>query len=378
MDLKFSPEQALIRKVAREFSESEVAPRAEVMDREHEFPYELISLMGKVGFLGMVIPKEYGGSGSDSVSYVTAIEEISRHSAVAGVIMAVHNSVSSYPILKYGTDEQKERFLPRMATGEVLGGFALTEPEAGSDVMGVRTTADKDGDGWVLNGSKIFITQGRASGVVIVLARTKQENTSKSFSTFLVEKDMDGFTYGSLEDKMGITASDTSELIFEDLYIPDENRLGSIGLGFKIAMSSLDGGRIGIGAQGLGIARACLEESIKYAKEREQFGRPIAKFQAIQWMLAEMATRVEAARGLVLQAAFLKDAGKPFGDISAMAKMYATDAAMWCAVQAVQIHGGYGYTRDYPVERYMRDAKVTQIYEGTNEIQRMVVARGLL
>ncbi len=378
MYLDLSPEQLMIRDTVRNFSDQVIEPRSEEMDRSKEFPWDVIKAASEIGLMGMTVPAEYGGTGSDTVSYTLAIEELSRASAVIGVIIAVHNSVSAYPIVKFGTEEQKKTVLPRMASGEAIGGFAVTEADAGSDAGGVRTTAERDGDDWVLNGSKIFITNGSVSEYVIVMARTASGTGSKDFSTFIVEKGTPGYTYGVLEDKMGITGSDTSELIFEDVRVSDSMRLGNVGDGFKIAMVSLDGGRIGIAAQGVGIAQAALDQCIKYSMEREQFGRPIAKFQAIQWKLANMATRIEAARNLALHAAQLKDLGQRFTKESSMAKLYATETATWAAIEAVQIHGGYGYTKDYPVERYMRDAKVTEIYEGTSEVQKMVIARDLL
>lgn len=378
MRLSLTREQDLIRQTAKRFAEDVLKPLSEEMDASQDFPWQAVKALGKVGFLGMIAPREYGGSGADTVSYALAIEEISRVSAVAGVIMAVHNSVVTYPIVKWGTYEQRERYLPRMASGEWLGAFALTEPEAGSDAMAMRTMAEREGDGWLLNGSKIFITMGSVAEVVVVLARTAHENRSTDFTAFLVERGTPGFTYGTREKKMGITSSDTSELIFENAWIPDTCRLGDVGEGFRIAMASLDGGRIGIGAQAVGIAQAALDESVRYAKEREQFGRPIAKFQAIQWMIADMATRIEAARLLVLRAAQLKDRGKRFTKEASMAKLLASEVATWATIKAVQIHGGYGYTRDYPVERFMRDAKITEIYEGTSEIQRLVIARELI
>jgi len=378
MDLSLSAEQRMIRDTVRNFSDEVLEPRSEEMDRSKEFPWDVIRAASEIGLMGMTVPAEYGGTGSDTVSYTLAIEELSRVSAVIGVIIAVHNSVSAYPIVKFGTEEQKTTILPRMASGEAIGGFAVTEPDAGSDAGGVRTTAERDGDDWILNGCKIFITNGSVSEYIIVMARTASDAGSKDFSTFIVEKGAPGYTYGVLEDKMGITGSDTSELIFEDVRVPDAMRLGKVGDGFKIAMVSLDRGRIGSAAQGVGIAQAALDQSIKYSMEGEQFGRPIAKFQAIQWKIANMATRIEAARHLTLHAAQLKDLGQPFSKESSMAKLYATETATWAAIEAVQIHGGYGYTKDYPVERFMRDAKVTEIYEGTSEVQRMVIARALM
>jgi butyryl-CoA dehydrogenase len=292
--------------------------------------------------------------------------------------MAVHTSVGTYPIYQFGTEEQKQKYLVPLAKGEKIGAFAITEPEAGSDVAAGKTTAVKDGDEWVINGTKIFITNGGVAGSVIVMAATDPSKGHRGLSTFIVEKGTEGFTLGSLENTMGINASDTSELVFENCRVPAENMLGKEGEGFKIAMIALDGGRIGIGAQALGIAQAALEESIKYSREREQFGRPISKFQAIQWMIADMATEIDAARYLIYRAAYLKDRVKRFGKEAAMAKMYASETARRASIKAIQIHGGYGYTKDYPVERFFRDAKITEIYEGTNEIHRIVIASELL
>ncbi|MCI0496811.1 MAG: acyl-CoA dehydrogenase family protein [Thermoplasmata archaeon] len=378
MDLGLTPEQRMVRDTVRNFSDRVLSRYAEDMDRSPDFPFEAIGRIAEVGLMGLTIPREYGGAGNDAVSYALAIEELSRVSAVAGVIVAVHNSVSAYPIVKFGTEEQKRALLPAMADGRAIGAFALTEPDAGSDAGGVRTTAVRDGDGWTLNGTKIFITNGSVSENVIVVARTASEGGSNDLTTFILRKGTPGFGYGTLEKKMGITGSDTSELIMEDARVPDSMRLGGVGDGFKIAMVSLDGGRIGIAAQAIGIARAALEGSIRYSMEREQFGRPISSFQAIQWTIADMATRIEAARHMTLHAAQLKDAGARHSLEASMAKLYASETATWATIKAVQVHGGYGYTKDYPVERFMRDAKVTEIYEGTSEVQRLVIARELL
>ncbi len=378
MDFKPTKTQVMVRKMVREFAEHELAPVAAEFNEKAEFPWPVIKKMAKLNLMGMPIPKEYGGGGVDSISYMIGVEEISRVCGATGVIMAVHTSVGTYPIYQFGTEEQKQKFLVPLAKGEQIGAFAITEPEAGSDVAAGKTTAVKDGDEWILNGTKIFITNGGVAGSVIVMAATDPSKGHRGLTTFIVEKGTEGFTLGSLEKTMGINASDTSELVFENCRLPAENMLGNVGDGFKIAMMALDGGRIGIGAQALGIAQASMDESIKYSKEREQFGRPIAKFQAIQWMIADMATEIDAARYLIYRAAYLKDRVKKFSKEAAMAKMYASETARRASIKAIQIHGGYGYTKDYPVERFFRDAKITEIYEGTNEIHRIVIASELL
>ncbi len=378
MDFTYGREQSMVRDAVRRFAEKEVRPIAKELDEKEQFPWPTLKKMWEIGLMGMTVPKEFGGTGSDYVSYAVAIEEVSRACASVGVIMAVHNSVCAYPIVKYGTDAQKAKYLPRLATGGWLGAFALTEPSAGSDASAVQTTARLDGDAYVMNGNKVFITSGTEAHLIIVVASTDRSKGSKGLTAFLVEKGMPGFTYGTIEEKMGMRGSATSELVFENCRVPADNVLGAVGDGLKIALSSLDGGRIGIGAQALGIAQAALDEAVKYAKEREQFGKPIAKLQAIQWKLADMAVSVEAARALVYRAAWLKDAGLPLGKEAAMAKLYASRVAREVTNEAVQIHGGYGYTRDYEVERYYRDAKVTEIYEGTSEVQKLVIANALL
>ena len=378
MDFKLSHEQEMVRKMVRDFAENELKPIAPDIDESEEYPLESVKKMAGLNLMGMTIPPEYGGSGSDTISYAIAIEEISRVCACTGVIVAVHNSVGSYPIYLFGTDEQKKKYLPQLASGEKIAGFALTEPGAGSDAAAQQTTAVLDGDEYIINGTKIFISNAHHAGVMVVMAMTDKSQGHKGISAFIVEKGMPGYTYGTKENKMGIRASDTSELVFEDCRVPKENLLGREGEGFKIAMSSLDGGRVGIAAQAVGIAQGALDEAIKYAKEREQFGRPIAKFQAIQWKIADMATKIEAARWLTYRAAYLKDRKVPYTKESAMAKLYAATVAREVAIEAVQIHGGYGYTKDYPVERMFRDAKITEIYEGTSEIQRIVIANQIL
>jgi butyryl-CoA dehydrogenase len=378
MDFRLSKEQEMIRSMVSEFAEREVKPLAQHIDETGQFPWENIKTMAKLNLLGLPIPSEYAGAGVDTVSYILAVEEISKRCASTGVIMSVHTSVGTYPIYLFGTEEQKQRFVIPLASGDRIGAFALTEPSAGSDAAGVQTQAVREGGNYVLNGSKIFITNGGVAGSVIVMAMTDKSKGHRGISAFIVERDTPGFTYGSLEKTMGMIGSDTSELVFEDCEVPKENLLAQEGMGFKIAMKALNGGRIGIAAQALGIAEAALEESIKYSKEREQFGKPIAKFQAIQWMIADMACEIEAARMLVMQAAYMKDRGGKFSNEAAMAKLYAAEVAMRATTKAIQIHGGYGYIKDYPVERFFRDAKVTEIYEGTSEIQRMVIAANLL
>jgi len=378
MKLELNEQQKMIRKMVREFAEKEIAPVAADLDKTGEYPTKILKKMAELGLLGIIIPTEYGGAGLDIISYVTIIEEISRKCASTGVITSVHNSLVSYPIMKHGTDEQKKKYLPLLAKGEKIGAFAGTEPNAGSDLGAMQTKADLKGDHYVINGDKCFITSGDKAGIFIVFAVTDKSAGSKGISAFIVEKETPGFKVGSLFDKMGINANHVTELIFENMKVPKENLLGKEGEGFKIALATLDGGRIGIAAQAVGIAQAALEESIEYAKQRQQFGRPIAQFQAIQWMIADMATRIEAARYLVYNAAYTKDKGERFSKEAAMAKLFASETAMDTVVKAVQIHGGYGYTKEYTVERLFRDAKITEIYEGTSEVQRMVIAGSLL
>lgn len=378
MNFDLTNEQLMVQSMVRTFAEKEIKPIAQELDQSGDFPWPIIRKMGTLNLMGMTVPKEWGGAGVDAISYALAIEELARVCGSTSVIMAVHNSVCCYPIYKFGTDAQKEKFLRPLAEGKKLGGFALTEPSAGSDAGAVRATAILDGDNYILNGNKIFITSGTEADVILVIASTDLTKGTKGLTAFIVEKGTPGFTYGTTEDKMGVRASATSELVFENCLIPNGNLLGELNGGFKIGMTTLDGGRIGIAAQAVGIAQGALDEAVKYAKEREQFGRPIGKFQAIQWMLAEMATKISAARFLVLRAAFLKDYERPFSKESAMAKLYASKIAMEVANNALQIHGGYGYTKDYPVERFFREAKITEIYEGTSEVQRMVIAREAL
>jgi len=378
MKLELNDQQKMIQKMVQEFAEKEVGPIAAELDEKGEFPTKTLEKMAKLGLLGIFIPNEYGGAGLDTISYATVIEEISRKCASTGVITSVHNSLVSYPIIKYGTEEQKKKYLPLLAKGEKIGAFAATEPNAGSDLGAMQTTAKLKGNKYIINGDKTFITSGPKAGIIIVFAVTDKSAGTKGISTFIVENTMKGFKVGSIFDKMGINANLVSELIFEDMEIPKENLLGKEGDGLKIALSTLDAGRIGIAAQAVGIAQAALDESIEYSKQRQQFGKPIAKFQAIQWMIAEMATNIEAARYLLYNAAYAKDKGGRFSKEAAMAKLFASETAMDAAIKAVQIHGGYGYTKEYTVERLFRDAKITEIYEGTSEVQKMVIAGSLL
>jgi len=378
MNLQFTPEQEMLRKLVHEFAEKEIAPQVPRMEAEDAFPDAILKKMGELGLMGIPIPEAWGGAGMDFTSYILAIEEISKVSPAVGVILSVHTSVATYPILTFGTEEQKKRYVPKLASGEWLGAFALTEPHAGSDAASIRTTAVKKGDRYILNGTKVFITSGGHADVYITFAVTDPSKGAKGITAFIVEKDTPGFVVGKKEKKMGLHGSSTTALIFEDAEVPAENRLGEEGEGFTVAMANLDGGRIGIAAQALGIAEGAFAHALAYAKERRQFGKPIAAQQAIQFKLADMATKIEAARLLTYQAAWLEDNGLPYGKASAMAKLFAGDVAMEVTIDAVQIFGGYGYTKEYPVERFMRDAKITQIYEGTNEIQRLVIANHLL
>lgn len=378
MQLELNEQQKMIQKMVREFAEKEIAPVAADLDKTGEYPTKILQKMAKLGLLGIIIPTEYGGAGLDVISYATVIEEISKECASTGVITSVHNSLVAYPIMKYGNDEQKKKYLPILAKGEKIGAFAGTEPNAGSDLGAMQTKAELKGNNYIINGDKTFITSGDKAGIFIVFAVTDKEAGSKGISAFIVESSTPGFKVGSLFDKMGINANHVTELIFENMKVPKENLLGKEGDGFKIALSTLDGGRIGIAAQAVGIAQAALDESVEYSMQRQQFGRPIAKFQAIQWMIADMATRIEAARYLLYNAAFTKDKGKRFSKEAAMAKLFASETAMDCVIKAVQIHGGYGYTKEYKVERLFRDAKITEIYEGTSEVQKMVIAGSLL
>jgi len=378
MNFSFTEEQLMIKQTAKEFAESEIAPTAVERDLKAEFPYEIVKKLGELGFMGMMVSPEWGGAGLDTISYVLAMEEISKVDASVGVIMSVNNSLVCWGLEEYGTNEQKEKYLRPLAQGKMLGAFALSEPEAGSDATNQHTIAEKDGDYWIINGTKNWITNGTTADVYLVMAQTNRELRHKGISAFIVEKDFPGFERGKKEDKLGIRSSDTCSLMFTNCRVPKENLIWEEGKGFNFAMNTLNGGRIGIAAQALGIAQASLEAAIKYSKERKAFGKPIAELQAIQFKLADMATKVEAARLLTLQAASLKDQHKDFAMQASMAKLFASRTAMECADEAIQIHGGYGYVREYLVERYLRDAKITEIYEGTSEIQRIVIARHLL
>jgi butyryl-CoA dehydrogenase len=378
MDFDLDEQQQMIRDSAREFAEKEIKPQASQLDQEASFPAAVVRKLGELGFMGMMVPEELGGAGMDGISYVIAVEEISRCDASTGVTMSVNNSLVCQPILDFGTEEQKKRFLPGLAGGTKLGAFSLTEPEAGSDAGAVQTTALLDGDHYVINGTKVFVTNGGRADIVLLFASTDRSLQAKGISAFLVEKGTPGFKVGKKENKMGMRAADTSELIFEDCRVPKENLLAGEGKGFRIGLTALDGGRIGIAAQAVGIGQACLEEAVKYSKQRKQFGRPICEFQAIQWILANMATEIDAARYLTYRAAFIKDKGVRFSKEAAEAKLFASEAAVRAAINAVQVHGGYGYMKEYDVERYFRDSKLTEIYEGTSEVQRLVIAASLL
>ncbi len=378
MDLELTDRQKMTRDMARDFAERELAPIASITDRDEVFPEEAIGKMGELGLMGIMIPTEYGGAGMDTVTYAAVVEEVSRKCASTGAITSVHNSFPGWMILKYGNEEQRKKYLPDIASGRMLGAFAGTEPNAGSDLGAMTTTAVPKGEKYIINGTKTFITAGPICDVVIVFAITDKEAGTRGISTFIVERGSKGYTAGPPMEKMGIRGSLTSELVFEDMEVPKENLLGKEGDGFKIALASIDGGRIGIAAQAVGIAQAALDESISYSKNRVQFGKPIASFQAIQWMIAEMATRIEAARFLVYKAAVTKDTGKRFSKEAAMAKLFAGETATWCTNRAIQVHGGNGYMREYTVERLYRDAKITEIYEGTSEVMKMVIAGSIL
>ncbi len=375
MNFKLSEEHEMIRKMVRDFAKNEVAPTAAERDEDERFDRGIFEKMAELGLTGIPWPEQYGGIGSDYLAYCIAIEELSRVCASTGVTLSAHTSLAGWPIYKFGNEEQKQKYLKPMAQGKVIGAYGLTEPGSGSDAGGMRTTARLDGDEYVLNGSKIFITNGGVADIYVVFALTDPENKHKGTTAFIVESDFPGFSVGKKEKKMGIRSSPTTEIIFEDCRVPKENVLGQVGEGFKIAMMTLDGGRNGIAAQAVGIAQGALDAAVAYAKERVQFGKPIAQQQGVGFKLADMATQVEAARLLTYQAAWLESEGLPYGKESAMSKLLAGDTAMKVTTEAVQVFGGYGYTKEYPVERYMRDAKITQIYEGTQEIQRLVISR---
>ena len=377
MDFNVSKTETLFLQMIREFAEKEVKPLAVEIDEQERFPVETIEKMGKLGIMGIPIPTKYGGAGGTNQMYSMAVEELSRVCGTTGVVVSAHTSLCAAPILENGTEEQKMKYLPKLASGEWVGAFGLTEPNAGTDASAQQTIAVLDGNEWVLNGTKIFITNAVYAHVYIVIAMTDKSQGTRGISAFIVEKGTPGFTFGKKEKKLGIRGSSTCELIFENCRIPKENLLGKVGGGFGVAMKTLDGGRIGIAAQALGIAQGAIDETVKYTKERKQFGKSISLFQNTQFQMADMETRVQATRLLVRNAAFKKDAGVSYSVDAAMAKLYAAETAMDVTTKAIQFHGGYGYTREYPVERMMRDAKITEIYEGTSEVQRMVIAAKL-
>ena len=378
MEFEYTEEQLMIRNMVRDFAESEIRPRLQSIDYDGVFPKDLVTKMGELGLMGLSIPEEYGGAGADQIAYSLAIEELSRVSASVAITMSVNNSVCCFPILAFGNEAQKQKYLVPCAKGEILGGFALTEPNAGSDATAQKTTALRKGSGYILNGTKNWVTNGEAAGILIVQAMTDPGSGSRGISTFIVETDTPGVRIGRNEPKMGLKGSVTNQILFEDCVVPVENRLGEEGTGFKIAMTSLDGGRIGVASQACGIAQGAYEAAVKYAKERTAFNQQISEFQAIQFMLADMATQLEGARLLTHYAADLRQKKKPFTKAAAMAKVFASEMANRVTYNAIQIHGGYGYSQEYPVERFYRDARVTTLYEGTSEIQRIVIARHLL
>lgn len=378
MQFGLSKEHTMLREMYKKFADQEVKPLAKEIDEEERFPEETVVKMAQAGFMGIPFPKVYGGEGGDNLGYAMAVEELSRACATTGVVLSAHVSLGSSPIFEFGTDEQRQKYLVPLAKGEKLGAFGLTEPNAGTDAGAQQTTAVLDGDHYILNGSKIFITNGIYADTYIVMAMTDKGLGVKGISAFIVEKGWEGFTFGPKEKKLGIRGSATCELIFDNVRVPKENLLAKEGHGFKIAMKTLDGGRIGIASQALGIAQGALDATVAYTKERKQFGRAISQFQNTQFQLADMSTKIEAARLLVYRAAWCKDNGLSYSKEAAMAKLYASETAMEVTTKAVQLHGGYGYTREYEVERMMRDAKITEIYEGTSEVQRMVISAALL
>ncbi|MFQ6128033.1 MAG: acyl-CoA dehydrogenase [Thermoplasmata archaeon] len=378
MDFALEEEQIMLKKMVHEFAEKELKPVAPEIDKTGEFPWDNIRKMGELGLMGMTIAPEYGGAGMDTISYAIAVEEVSRVCGSTGLIMASHNSLCTDHINIAGNEEQKRKYLPPLAAGKVMGSWGLTEPGAGSDASAISTAAELKGGEWILNGRKVFITNGHEAETFVIIASTDKSKGTRGISAFVVEKGRPGFTLGKKEEKLGLNASVTSELIFENCVIPEENLLGELNQGFRDVLEILDGGRISIGAMALGIAQGCLEASIEYSRTREQFGQPISNFQAIQWMLADMATEIDAARLLVYRAAYLKDQGKRYKKEASMCKLFASEAGMKAATKAIQIHGGYGYTKDYPVERMFRDVKLCEIGEGTSEIQRLVIAREIL
>ena len=374
MDFSLNKREELFLQMIREFAENEVKPLAAEVDEQERFPMETVEKMAKIGIMGIPIPVEYGGQGGTNQMYIMAVEELSRVCATTGVIVSAHTSLCMNPILEFGTEEQKQKYLPKLASGEWIGAFGLTEPNAGTDAAMQQTTAVLDGEEWVLNGSKIFITNAGYAHVYVIMAMTDKSKGTKGISAFIVEKDTPGFSIGKKEKKLGIRGSATCELIFENCRIPKANLLGELGKGFKIAMMTLDGGRIGIASQALGIAQGAMDVTVKYTKERKQFGKAIAAFQNTQFQMANLETRVQAARLLVRQAAYKKDMHLPYSVDAAMAKLFAAETAMEVTTKCLQFHGGYGSTREYEIERMMRDAKITEIYEGTSEVQRMVIA----
>ncbi len=378
MHFEFTEEQLMIRQAARDFAQAELKPGVIERDEHQKFPAEQVKKLGELGFLGMMVSPQYGGSGMDAISYVLVMEELSKVDASASVVVSVNNSLVCYGLEKYGSEAQKQKYLVPLAKGEVIGAFCLSEPEAGSDATSQRTTAIDMGDHYLVNGTKNWITNGNSASTYIVMAQTDASKKHHGINALIIEKGMEGFTIGPKENKMGIRGSDTHSLMFTDVKVPKENRIGDEGFGFKFAMSTLEGGRIGIAAQALGIASGAHELAVQYAKERKAFGKTIADLQAIQFKLADMATEIEAARLLCLKAAWLKDHGKSYTQAGSMAKLFASEVAMRTTVEAVQIHGGYGFVKEYHVERLMRDAKITQIYEGTSEIQRIVISREVL
>jgi len=378
MHFELSEEQKMIRQAARDFAQTELKPGVIERDEHQKFPAEQVKKLGELGFMGLMVAPEYGGSGMDTVSYVLAMEELSKIDASASVVVSVNNSLVCYGLEKYGTEEQKQKYLVPLAQGKKIGAFCLSEPEAGSDATSQKTTAIDMGDHYLLNGVKNWITNGSSASTYLVMAQTDAAKRHHGINTLIVERGMEGFTVGAKENKLGIRGSDTHSLMFNDVKVPKENRIGDEGFGFRFAMTTLEGGRIGIASQALGIASGAHELAVAYAKDRKAFGKSIADLQAIQFKLADMATEIEAARLLCLRAAWLKDNGKPYGQASAMAKLFASQVAMDTTIEAVQIHGGYGFVKEYHVERLMRDAKITQIYEGTSEIQKIVISREVL
>lgn len=378
MKLELSEDHKLIQQSARDFAAKVVAPRAREIDATGEFPTDLYKAAAELGFTGIAIPEEFGGAGLDYQAYCLVLEEVARHCGSTSVILSVNNSLACEPLKSNGTQEQKEKWLTPLASGEKLGCYALTEPNSGSDCASMKTVAKRDGDNWIVNGTKIFITCATNADTCILFTSTSPEKGNRGITAFVVDMKSPGFTVQGMHGKMGIKGSGLAELVFEDLIIPDENRLGEVDGGFKIAMNTLNAGRLGIAAKALGLARAALEDSIQYSKERKQFGKPIGDFQAIQWMIADMAVKVEASRLMIHRACSLKDKGQKYATESAMAKLYAAECSTWITNKAIQVHGGYGYIKEYDVERYFRDARICEIYEGTSEIQKLIISRDLL